>query len=432
MLRKTIIFSLFMVVTGFALLGWVFVEQRRQERIEKDRQRRLETKVGQLTEMVEKEADIRSFENVVSGDGHQERKMHNETKELLVTLSNVLTLSGGSILCVCLLFGTSRLIAKGIGRLARSKAQSREITAQKKQVEKGAEQDRRENSGVLVNSGWSNVTGYKTGKINSEKSIGNYPKETSKSLKERTKGLSAAQAGGDSEINDSSVRGVDTSLLLCDDEDAPFESDTGTRTQTFGEFPAENGLNKDSAQPDDTISTQTRDIENQMAKLEQMASGRTRAEDSKPLQDSLMELTQQVSAIREYASHQQERVQKLQDGYDWSIIKNFCLRIIRCIDNVEDRIRDQSSQQADTRELGEVRDELVFALESTGVEQFKPEINSDYRGQEKNTEAVKDKQECEDPQLSGSIAEVVRPGYWYCVDEDNMKIVRAAQVKLYG
>ena len=82
--------------------------------------------------------------------------------------------------------------------------------------------------------------------------------------------------------------------------------------------------------------------------------------------------------------------------------------------------------------LEEVRDELVFALESTGVEQFKPEINSDYRGQEKNTEAVKEKEHCKSAKMKGKIAAVLRPGYHYFIDEDNVKLVRTAQVKLYG
>jgi len=40
-------------------------------------------------------------------------------------------------------------------------------------------------------------------------------------------------------------------------------------------------------------------------------------EHSKPLNSAINELTQQVSAIREYAACQQDRLEKLQDGYDW-------------------------------------------------------------------------------------------------------------------
>ena len=125
-------------------------------------------------------------------------------------------------------------------------------------------------------------------------------------------------------------------------------------------------------------------------------------------------------------------MEKLQDGYDWSIIRTFCLRVIRCIDNIEGRIEQLSEGDVAAEHLREVRDELVFALESSGVERFKPEVNSLYRGQEKSTEAVKEREPCDDPEQSGKIARIVRPGYQYFIDEDNFKVVRAAQVKLFG
>ncbi len=156
------------------------------------------------------------------------------------------------------------------------------------------------------------------------------------------------------------------------------------------------------------------------------------AEHSDTLNGTLTELTEQVAAIREYASDQQGRVEKLQEGYDWSIIRNFCLRVIRCIDNLESRISQQSAKRTETAHLKEVRDELLFALESSGVERFEPEIDSHYRGQEKYAEAIKDREHCDDPDKTGRIAEVIRPGYRYFIDEENVKIVRPAAVKLFG
>lgn len=155
-------------------------------------------------------------------------------------------------------------------------------------------------------------------------------------------------------------------------------------------------------------------------------------EKSEPINSAITELTQQVSAIREYAACQQDRLEKLQDGYDWNIVKSFCLRVIRCIDNLEARINRLGETEAKVIHLEEVKDELIFALESSGIEQFEPEINSDYRGQEKYAEAVKDKQESDDPKQTGKIAQVIRPGYQYFINEENVKVVRPAQVKLYA
>jgi molecular chaperone GrpE (heat shock protein) len=147
---------------------------------------------------------------------------------------------------------------------------------------------------------------------------------------------------------------------------------------------------------------------------------------------TLKDLTQQVSAIREYAANQQNRLERFQDGYDWNIIKTFCLRIIRCIDNIDSRIENLADEDAQTEHLEEVRDELIFALESSGIEQFEPEVNSDYRGQEKFAEAVKEKTECEDPDKKGKIESVLRPGYHFFIDDENVKIVRPAQVRLFA
>lgn len=156
------------------------------------------------------------------------------------------------------------------------------------------------------------------------------------------------------------------------------------------------------------------------------------AEHSKPLNSAISELTQQVSAIREYAACQQDRLEKLQDGYDWNIVRTFCLRVIRCIDNLESRIGRLGEEEVKAIHLEEVRDELIFALESSGIEQFEPEINSEYRGQEKYAEAVKDKQQSDNPKQAGSIAKVIRPGYQYFINEGNIKVVRPAQVKLFA
>jgi len=182
------------------------------------------------------------------------------------------------------------------------------------------------------------------------------------------------------------------------------------------------------AKLEDSLKAQTKKLEERTAQSVQQAI----LKHSKPLDSTLKDLAQQVSAIREYAACQQERVEKLQDGYDWNIIRTFCLRIIRCIDNLENRISRLSSKGAKTEHLEDIRDELVFALESSGIEQFEPEVNSDYRGQEKYAEAVKGKQSCDKPKQKGKIAKVIRPGYQYFINEENIKIVRSAQVKLFG
>jgi molecular chaperone GrpE (heat shock protein) len=181
------------------------------------------------------------------------------------------------------------------------------------------------------------------------------------------------------------------------------------------------------------LKEQADDLQRQIAEFKQMAQNvqQVTREQSEPLSNTLKELTQQVSAIREYAASQQDRVEKLQDGYDWGIIRTFCLRVIRCIDNLEGRLAELPKDDGAIKHLEEVRDELLFALESSGVEQFQPEVNSEFHGQEKLAEALKEKQPAKKPEQAGKIAKVIRPGYRYVVDE-NFRVVRTAQVKLYG
>ena len=195
-----------------------------------------------------------------------------------------------------------------------------------------------------------------------------------------------------------------------------------------------------TTQIENALKNQVEKLEKQVEAIRQMASNSSSQETEKsqseqsnnPLNNTLTELTQQITAIREYASQQQEKVKKLQDGYDLNIIKNFCIRIIRCIDNIDNCINSKSEHDIEVMHLNETRDELLFALESSGVEQFVPEINSDYCGQERFAEAVKEKEHCDDPQLIGKIAKVIKPGYQYSVDENNIKVVRPAMIKLFG
>ncbi len=176
------------------------------------------------------------------------------------------------------------------------------------------------------------------------------------------------------------------------------------------------------------------DIDRGAKKFSKDAKMARQISEKKPdlLNDTLNKLTEEVAAIRSYAGQQEERVKKFQGGHDWNIIRSFALRVIRCIDNLERKINALARADGATEHLQELRDELLFALESTGLEQFEPQVNSDYRGQEKTAEAVKGKASADSDELKGKIADVVRCGYRYMVDEENFKVVRAAQVRVFG
>ncbi len=373
-----------------------------------------------------------------------EYKSQKEFREFILTSSILCLAAGGIIFSWCLLLSTARLLVKGlsafraflsgfIGRRRKTdtpqpvKPVAEEFPKPSDHQQKSDErqtQHQAETSGagrkqvashlkVLINSGWHSPT--ETQPANSA---------PSRSVWCRASPPAALKAGAaqlDSRPQNvcSSARGE--------------HSLTALMVPPAGAGPSEAQQESSMNIVDDLLKAQTRHLEKQVTEFRQMAQTvqQTALEHSRPLENGLKELTEQISAIRDYAAQQQNRMEKLQDGYDWNIIRTFCLRVIRCIDNLEDRIAALSQQNLETTQLEEVKDELVFALESSGIEQFWPQLNSEYVGQEKKAEAVKDKLDCDDPDMSGKIAEIIRPGYQYVIDQENVKIVRMAQVKLF-
>ncbi len=50
----------------------------------------------------------------------------------------------------------------------------------------------------------------------------------------------------------------------------------------------------------------------------------------------------------------------------------------------------------------------------------------------KLAETIKDREPSNKPDQTGKIAKVLRSGYRYMMDDENYKVVRTAQVKLFG
>lgn len=453
MRQKSIILGLVLFLTGAAAFGWVLTEQRKEKRLLQEQQVKLDGQLSRLNEVAGGEIDIKSLAYIVPDDNWQQQlNKHNarkETRELVFNGAILCLSAGGAIFAWWLSLATARLvITRTLPRLAkfstdflsrRSKSraeqpleeaeESQENVSMVEQQPHSQQSQLQEHSEVLTNSGWQN------------------PEANPASHREQDPSEPAVCQEIEPHLNNPAKNAEKIDVLLCDEKSV----ETDQSSTAAGEAPQLNaklfdqlaqdirdtalsGLRENSSKLENSLKTQTKNLEKQVAEFKQMAQTvqQTAIERSDPVNDSLRELTQQVSAIRQYASCQQDKMEKLQDGYDWNIIRTFCLRVIRCIDNLEDRIRRLSKHDIETTDLEEVRDELLFALESSGVEQFEPEIGNLYRGQEKSAEAVKDKQPCNDPKLKGRIAKVIRLGYRCVISEEDVKIVRAARVKLFG
>lgn len=484
MFKKYVIPGLILFVVGSVVLGWLLIQERKEQQevasyrlkyssepgvhlnqyneslqlaldkygktkteaqLKQEQQERLK---ADLSKLAAGNKDTYPFADILYGENWQQElskyKKQKELRELIFTGSIVCTFTGGAIFSWWLLLWIGRPFMKGswhlrgsfrnfLGSLRRNKNMElvrANVTAgmePKVQFDKrtGATSNTMEDGTTFV--GRKQHRGpqgqQKLSHILRSSDWHSLESEPVSQVKQAPPKTASSKKGGGG-IGNSAKNADEMAVLLSDEKSAEDVEPSKTASESVDV----------NTRLEDSLKAQTENLEKQMAEFKQMAQGvkQTALEQSQPLNGTLNELTEQVSAIREYASSQQNRLEKLQDGYDWNIMRTFCLRVIRCIDNLESRISRLKEKDIEVGDLEEVRDELLFALESSGVEQYEPEINSDYRGQEKCAEAVKEKQSCDDSSKEGKIADVIRPGYQYFIDEENFKVVRPAQVKLYG
>jgi len=416
----TFIFALWLLgISGFC---WIVLDKNSEEIRLAEHEEILKVRLNKLDKMISGEDDIRGLSEAVGDDRWQSelerRQIRNNTIRPLVISASTGCIALGALIIITWLF---ILIFK-------SKALSL-IRKERSLFENSSTQ----NSGVI------NEPEKLSEKVHAEDDM---PR-----AKKTLKGISKVKQQPVTDIlsNRSAYDFANINVMYCDEETANFGRrkgdvvDLDMKEKAFDQL-EENirktiitGYSEQVNKVDKTLKAQSESLEKQVMELREMAESVKEAATEKPgIGDKVLtDLSQQISAIRDYASQQQNRNEKLQEGYDWNIIKNFCLRIIRCIDNIENRIAKLEGKDIDTGDLHDIRDELIFSLESSGVEQFTPEINSDYSGQEKYAEVTKEKVASNGKSVRGKIAEVIKPGYQYTIDEGNVRVVRTARVKLF-
>jgi molecular chaperone GrpE (heat shock protein) len=377
---------------GKKQFSWGLDKTETQAQLQQKQQERL---IADVDKLATGEADLIPFADFFYGENWQEEvskyKTHKNQRELILTCSIVCTSAGGMIVTCSLLLWTARLVIRVLSLLKKLAANffkkiTESLKKHKLKLKTKATKDLKKRSKILTDSGWHNFEANQV------------ERSSKKPANNNEKAL----------VSDIVASGYQNAAVqLC----------------------TENCIESEETLKDTTecLNLNTTQLKCSTTNVQQNAF-----ENADTLGNSLKELTQQVSAIREYAYQQQDRVEKLQNGYDLGIIRTFCLRVIRCIENLEERINKLSEENAETAHLRELRDELLFALESSGIERFEPEINSDYHGQERYAEAVKERQCSDNPNMTDKIAKVIRPGYQYIIDHGNTKIVSKAKVMLYG
>ena len=397
---KSVILGLLLVIVGIVMFSLATASQKKERQLLQEQQKKTEDKINTLEKFVAGEINIDSFAKAVPPDDWESNfstpPANKENTELKLITSTICMGIGTILLIWWPLLWIVRRTTEALSKLKKKDMLTIECTKQiktpssrKRKLSKQAEQKHATSSADKPDADQTVKTATKLAVSLSDQKAGS----TQQTLK------------------------------------------TSTTTAVLNEAQP-NGLVRNIRKTISAKLTKTSSMSADLAKKQpehnsQQANAHKNKSHSDPLNSTLMELTEQVAAIREYASQQQDRVEKLQGGYDWNITKNFCLRVIRCVDNLEKRINRLRKQNVNSTDLQEVHDELLFVLESSGVEQFRPEINSDYRGQEKFAEVTKDRQPSEDKNMTDKIAKVIRPGYRYVIGEENIKVVRTAQVKLF-
>ncbi len=437
--KKSAVLGLVLLFAGAATLGWGLLEQRKEKWLLED----IKTRLEKMDKVTADEIDIRYLADIFSSDDWQQKlneyNTQRQSKGLLIDTSAVFILTGGAIFIWLLLwfafrfvyrhlFGfrvisSSEVVHQGGGENLQAQQRPHKAVESPKRKTDNQKAKQHVNAEILTSSGWSD---FSKGSSKRGKADHVYSETT---LEAQSSSDSSAGGSKDISLMFSDGRAAESkkSLKLKGDRlNQRYKS--LTKRRIFSE------TDEDTAKLEKVLKAQSKSLEKQLAEFRQMARTlkQVTLDRSRPSDGTIRELMQQVSAIREYALGQQDRIKKLQDGYDWNIIKSFGLKVIRCIDNLENRIEQLRKNGVDTADLEEVRDELIFSLESSGIEQYKLEIDSDYNGQEKIAEAVKEKVSAPQPELKGKIAHLVKPGYRHFIDDENFKVVRTARVKLFG
>ena len=82
-----------------------------------------------------------------------------------------------------------------------------------------------------------------------------------------------------------------------------------------------------------------------------------------------------LGAVRDFLGTQQDELNRYKDGYDYKVMKSFCLGVIRALDSI-DKYGDTDASDTASQTLAIVRDELEILLDSQSISPFSPDVGS--------------------------------------------------------
>ncbi len=142
-------------------------------------------------------------------------------------------------------------------------------------------------------------------------------------------------------------------------------------------------------------------------------------------------ISELLDNLREFSAKKEKDVRRLQEGYDWCILKNFVKGITFVLHEMQEKINAlEESKDAHAETLKYFRDYLLEELENNGVERF----GDEFVGQKKPN-ACADAEfspiNTNDPALNEQVSRVLAYGFRYNGGDGNGKIVKTARLEFY-
>ena len=149
--------------------------------------------------------------------------------------------------------------------------------------------------------------------------------------------------------------------------------------------------------------------------MEQLAnynvnSLKSAAENRDQAANQFSEIQKSFEIFAEIAARKDDQIERLQQGSDKQVYRNFLKRFVRVLSLVDDDIEEDRKAGKDTQALESLQRYLSDALQDSGLEEFVPPIGADYRQQ--NNVADKPKVlRTDDPSLDWKISSVLKRGF---------------------